>query len=165
MSLNKSHVKHFTIHYPLHRSNEIRPGLIKSKANQRLITVSSKKAKYDEDHRSKTKPTKILEEERRHEGLSNAISSQNKGFAMLTKMGYKEGEAIGKSSNGILEPIGIDIKTDRGGLGRDAALKQLNEHRQLIRLSRLKTSDGNNTISTDEFRKRMTQKAQGKTLL
>lgn len=83
---------------------------------------------------------------------------------MLTKMGYKKGEAIGKSSNGILEPIGIDIKTDRGGLGRDAALKQLKEHRQLIRLSRLKSSDGNNTISTDEFRKRMTEKAQGKTL-
>lgn len=97
-------------------------------------------------------------------GLSNAITSQNKGFAMLTKMGYKQGEAIGKSSNGILEPIGIDIKTDRGGLGRDAALKQLKEHRQLIRLNRIKTSDGNSTISTDEFRKRMTQKAQGKTL-
>lgn len=133
------------------------------------------------------KPTKVLEEERRHEGLSSAISSQNKGFAMvcamevqlftqnfktnffwlyqqLAKMGYKEGDAIGKSSKGILEPIGIDIKTDRGGLGRDAALKQLKEHRQMIRLSRLKTTkDGNATISTEEFRKRMTQKAQGET--
>ncbi len=108
------------------------------------------------------KPIKVLEAERRQEGLSNAITSQNKGFAMLAKMGYKEGEAIGKSSKGILEPIGIDIKTDRGGLGRDAALKQLNEHRQLIRLNRLKATDGNNTISTDEFRKRMTIKAQGR---
>lgn len=107
----------------------------------------------------------MLEEERRNEGLSNAISSQNKGFAMLAKMGYKEGEAIGKTSKGILEPIGIDIKTDRGGLGRDAALKQLKEHRQKIKLSRLKTVDNNSTISTDEFRKRMTQKAQGKMFL
>lgn len=110
------------------------------------------------------KPTKLLEEERRNEGLSIAITPQNKGFAMLAKMGYKEGEAIGRTSKGILEPIGIDIKTDRGGLGRDAALKQLKEHRQMIRLSRLKTGDSNNAISTDEFRKRMTQKAQGKTL-
>lgn len=84
---------------------------------------------------------------------------------MLAKMGYKEGDAIGKSSQGILEPIGIDIKKDRGGLGRDVALKQLNEHRQLIRLNRLKTRDGSNTISTEEFRKRMTEKAQGKGLL
>lgn len=127
-----------------------------------MIAVSTKKAKYDEDHRSRVKPIKVLEEERRHEGLSSAISSQNKGFAMLAKMGYKEGEAIGKSSQGILEPIGIDIKKDRGGLGRDAALKQLNEHCQLIRLSRLKTNEGNNTVSTEEFRKRMTEKAQGK---
>lgn len=148
---------------PLHRCNEIKPGLIKSKVNQRLVAVSAKKAKYDEDYRSKKRPTKLLEEERRNEGLSSAISSQNKGFAMLAKMGYKEGDAIGKSSKGITVPIGIDIKTDRGGLGRDAALKQLKEHRQLIRLNRLKASDSNNTISTDEFRKRMTQKAQGKT--
>lgn len=126
------------------------------------MTVSAKKAKYDEENRDKMKPSKVLEQERREEGLNKAISSQNKGFAMLTKMGYKEGQAIGKSSsNGILEPIGIDVKTDRGGLGRDAALKQLKEHRQLIRLNRLKKGDGN-TISTDEFRKRMTQKAQGK---
>ncbi|KAG4073618.1 hypothetical protein HA402_000842 [Bradysia odoriphaga] len=76
---------------------------------------------------------------------------------------YIEGEAIGKSSKGgILEPIGIDIKTDRGGLGRDAALKQLKEHRQLIRLNRLKANDSGGAISTDEFRKRMTQRAQGK---
>lgn len=147
--------------YFRHRSNEIKPGLIKNKANQRLITVSAKKAKYDEYHREKMKPTKVLEQERRDEGLSNAISSQNKGFAMLAKMGYKEGQAIGKSNNGILEPIGIDVKTDRGGLGRDVALKQLREHRQLIRLNRLKKNDGNSSISTDEFRKRMTQKAQG----
>lgn len=157
-------VKHLQI-FPSHRNTEIRPGLVKSKANQRLIAVSSKKAKYDEDHRAKMKPTKLLEEERRNEGLSIAITPQNKGFAMLAKMGYKEGEAIGRTSNGILEPIGIDIKKDRGGLGRDAALKQLKEHRQMIRLSRLKTGDSNNEISTDEFRKRMTQKAQGKTLV
>ncbi|KAJ6647435.1 G patch domain-containing protein 11 [Pseudolycoriella hygida] len=142
--------------------NEIRPGLIKSKANQRSIAVSTKKAKYDEDYRAKMKPTKFLEEERRQEGLSSAISSQNKGFAMLAKMGYKEGDSIGKTSKGILEPIGIDIKTDRGGLGRDAALKQLKEHRQMIRLNRLNKIESNDTISTAEFRKRMTEKAQGK---
>lgn len=124
--------------------------------------MSAKKAKYDDEHRMKTKPSRILEQERRDEGLSSAISTQNKGFAMLAKMGYKEGQAIGKSSKGILEPIGIDIKTDRGGLGRDAALKQLKEHRQAIRLNRLKRNDDNNIISTDEFRKRMTLKAQGK---
>lgn len=123
--------------------------------------MQAKKAKYDDEHRDKMKPSKMLEQERREEGLSIAISSQNKGFTMLAKMGYKAGQGIGKSSVGIVEPIGIDIKRDRGGLGRDAALKQLNEHRQLIRLNRLKKSDGNETISTDEFRKRMTQKAQG----
>lgn len=139
-------------------SEETRPGLIKNKTTQRSIAVAAKKARYDDEYREKMKPNKMLEQERRDEGLGIAISSKNKGFEMLAKMGYKQGQAIGKSSQGILEPIGIDIKSDRGGLGREAALKQLREHRQLIRLKR-----GNEgiVVSAEEFRKRMTQKALG----
>lgn len=33
------------------------------------------------------KPVKVLEAEKREEGLNTAISSGNKGFAMLQKMG------------------------------------------------------------------------------
>ena len=33
------------------------------------------------------KPTKVLEAEKREEGLNTALNSENKGFAMLQKMG------------------------------------------------------------------------------
>ena len=37
-------------------------------------------------------PTKIAEIQKREEGLQTSIDSSNKGFAMLKKMGYKEGK-------------------------------------------------------------------------
>ena len=47
-----------------------------------------------------------------------SIDSSNKGFAMLAKMGYKAGESLGKSNSGRIEPIPIEVKNDRGGLGK-----------------------------------------------
>ena len=38
-------------------------------------------------------PNKIAEIEKREEGLQKSIDSSNKGFAMLKKMGYKEGKS------------------------------------------------------------------------
>ena len=38
-----------------------------------------------------------MEAERREEGLNSTIDGGNKGFALLQKMGYKPGQAIGKS--------------------------------------------------------------------
>lgn len=148
--------------------------MIHSRTTKHEIQVQAKKARYDAEFRQKNKSTKQLEEERRVDGLSQAISSDNKGFAMLAKMGYKQGDAIGKSSGnsssaatdvkrGIVEPIGIQIKSDRGGLGREAALKQLSEKRAEIRRQRLlgANKDGQK-ISTEEYRRRQTQKAEEK---
>ena len=42
------------------------------------------------------KPKAVVEHEKREEGLQSAISSDNKGFALLAKMGYKPGMGIGK---------------------------------------------------------------------
>lgn len=113
----------------------------------------------DDETRHKFKPLKHLEAERRDEGLGAAITSDNKGFAMMAKMGYKQGDAIGKSTQGIIEPIGIQIKSDRGGLGREAALQQLKERRAEIRRQKLANASKTAEVSVEEFRKRMTQKA------
>lgn len=39
--------------------------------------------------------------------MDTSISNKNKGFKMLTKLGWSKGESLGKSSNGILEPVSI----------------------------------------------------------
>ena len=77
------------------------------------------KKKSDQKEENKTKKNKVnLEVEKRHEGLQKSIDSSNKGFAMLAKMGYKAGESLGKSNSGRIEPIPIEVKNDRGGLGK-----------------------------------------------
>jgi hypothetical protein len=44
---------------------------------------------------------------------------------MLAKMGYKPGTSIGKNEHNegkaLKEPIAIEIKTNRGGLGRQGS--------------------------------------------
>ena len=59
------------------------------------------------------------EDEKRSEGLSSAISSSNIGFRMLQQMGYNPGKALGKHEQGTLEPLNLDVKRSRSGLGRD----------------------------------------------
>lgn len=74
-------------------------------------------------------PVKELEELKRKEALeTSSLKPDNKGFNLMVKMGYKSGETLGKSSSGsklkLLEPIPIEIKTDREGLGQSAVRKQ-----------------------------------------
>lgn len=37
--------------------------------------------------------------------FSRPIHSDNKGFKLLTKMGWSEGQALGKDGGGSLEPV------------------------------------------------------------
>jgi hypothetical protein len=51
------------------------------------------------------KPLTELMEESLQQGLSKTIDSKNKGFKLLSKFGYKEGDGLGKDGSGIIEPI------------------------------------------------------------
>lgn len=94
---------------------DIRPGLIFNKGVKRTHELLKKK----EDIRSKKqKPLKVIEKETREEGLSTAIGIENKGFKLLEKMGFKQGESLGKSNSGLKEPINIVVHQGTSGLGR-----------------------------------------------
>lgn len=69
---------------------DVKPGLIAGYAKKRLQA----------NEPAQQKKRKVLESEARDEGLSKSIAQTNKGFALLTKMGYKEGMGLGKK--GIL---------------------------------------------------------------
>ncbi|XP_026823187.1 G patch domain-containing protein 11 [Rhopalosiphum maidis] len=134
---------------------DVRPGLLLTHEQQRLHNQIKKRKECQLTN--KATGAKALEEQQRQEGLEKAIDSTNKGFSLLQKMGYKPGLGIGKNNSGIVEPIGIVLKTDRKGLGREAALKQVREMKKKIIRSRLSTEP-----SVCEYRERRAQEASEK---
>ncbi|KAJ4451942.1 hypothetical protein ANN_03425 [Periplaneta americana] len=136
---------------------DIRPGLIHNRTQKRTHDIHKKKTFTDEENKQRNKPLKLVEAERREEGLNEAICDNNRGFSLLQKMGYKPGMAIGKSGTGRVEPIPIAVKSDRGGLGREAALKEIAAHKQAIR-NRL-AHQREKATSTEDYRARLAKKA------
>jgi hypothetical protein len=53
-------------------------------------------------------------------------AAKNKGLAMMARMGFKPGAALGSKDNvsARTEPIGISMKEDRGGIGLDTERKR-----------------------------------------
>lgn len=139
------------------KSKDVRPGLIHNHSRKREHEMAVKKARLDEDNKKKQQPALRLQE-----GLNTSLSSSNKGFAMLQKMGFKEGQTLGKTGDsGIKVPISVQVKNDRGGLGRDAAIKEIQEYRAQARIKRLKNND-EEQITPEEYRRQMALKSQTK---
>jgi Domain of unknown function (DUF4187)/G-patch domain len=134
-----------------------RESLIRDRKKRRMVELEAKKQSFDEASKSK-KDKKQESLERLHEGLQTKISSSNKGFEMLRKMGWS-GQAIGKSESGIVEPIAIVPKADRRGLGREVAEQQLKARMNEIKQKRSQAS--NITLaSVEAFRKRIAEEKQ-----
>jgi len=99
---------------------DTRPGL--SKGNGR------KRKSNDGPRPSKSTPTvksvKVLQTEKLQEGLKTSLGSDNKGSKMLEKMGFKKGMNLGKKGDGRSEPVPIELKSGRTGLGLEAHRKR-----------------------------------------
>uniref|UniRef100_A0A336MQA0 CSON002505 protein n=1 Tax=Culicoides sonorensis TaxID=179676 RepID=A0A336MQA0_CULSO len=68
-------------------------------------------------HRRKTVGSSHHNEKTVVASVDTSISSENKGFKLLSKLGWSEGQTLGKSNEGILEPIGIVSNPGTTGLG------------------------------------------------
>jgi len=75
--------------------SDVRPGLV-SHSVARKYQSEAKHHATNLANRQQNKPRQQLETEQRNEGLKSAIATDNKGFKLLEKMGYKPGTAIGK---------------------------------------------------------------------
>lgn len=134
---------------------QVCPSLIQNAGKKRQVKIEAKRKEFNK------KPKNVESSDRLQAGLKCPIEAENKGFKLLAKMGYKSGDSLGKStSSGIKEPIDIIVKADRSGLGREAALKEIECKRKEIRAKHLLRQKNETKITPEEYRRRMTEKAQ-----
>ncbi|XP_066995682.1 G patch domain-containing protein 11 isoform X1 [Anabrus simplex] len=143
--------------------NDMRPGLIHNRSEQRKHCILKMKVQTDSENKRRYRPYRVIEKERREEGLKMAIGSDNKGFAMLQKMGYQPGTAIGKSGAGCVEPINIEVKADRGGLGRKEALQMVEAEKMAIR--KKMASRRNEVLNVEDYQMRLSRERAEKQIV
>ena len=76
-----------------------KPGLLARKMPPSAVKQIEKEKRIqlkNDTHKKKFRPLSEIEREHRDEKLTKALDSSNKGFAMLAKMGFKEGSGLGK---------------------------------------------------------------------
>ncbi|XP_071833713.1 G patch domain-containing protein 11-like isoform X2 [Apostichopus japonicus] len=143
----------------LSQTESVRPGLAWGKLSKRNEQEKKHKAA---SVKNKFKPLKQREQEEREKGLKNALTSDNKGFAMLQKMGYKKGMGLGKQGTGRAEPVPIEVKADRGGLGRVAEMKRKQQIRERLEVEAMRKRQKLMGQLKGDFRQRMKSKFEDK---
>uniref|UniRef100_A0A915C6N7 G patch domain-containing protein 11 n=2 Tax=Parascaris univalens TaxID=6257 RepID=A0A915C6N7_PARUN len=138
-------------------TSDIRPGITLSYAQRRIMKIEAEKHENEERLRHMPKRAE-LERELRESALSTPICEDSKGFALLTKMGYKPGMSLGRKKEGIeegmKEPIVIDIKTCRTGLGHKAEEEEKKKQRSVLLKKHMAARAKTQQFLLGDFRKR-----------
>eukprot|EP00041_Stephanoeca_diplocostata_P013800 m.244384 g.244384 ORF g.244384 m.244384 type:complete len:342 (-) comp19471_c0_seq6:586-1611(-) len=126
-----------------------------------------RKAKLQEkiaanEKRQRLEAERVNEHEARNIGLATPISSDNKGFKMLAKMGYAKGQGLGKNGAGRSEPVGVDVKSGRHGLGRESLLAKQKEVRAAAIDARRRLREKRSGRMQESFREQMRMKYENK---
>ena len=58
--------------------------------------------------------------------MATALPETNKGFKMMAKFGFKQGDTLGKSEDARKEPIQVNMKEGRSGIGLESEKKRKN---------------------------------------
>ncbi|KAG5830990.1 G patch domain-containing protein 11 isoform X1 [Anguilla rostrata] len=137
----------------LKKMEEVRPGVPMVKRVKAALKRETLHKEKNEKNRQKT--YKEQEQESREALLHNSISNENRGFAMLQKMGYKAGQGLGKDGAGRVEPIPLNIKTDRGGIGIEEVKKRKAEEKLEHYRRKVQVKQHVEKQSLEDYRARM----------
>ncbi|KAL6958905.1 hypothetical protein U1Q18_040250 [Sarracenia purpurea var. burkii] len=88
---------------------------------------SNKKPKilnWQEQRKLKRDQKQAEEDQQTLANLESAIPQSNIGFKLLKQMGYTPGSALGKEGSGRAEPVGLEIRRTRAGIGREDPRKE-----------------------------------------
>ncbi|XP_061601045.1 G patch domain-containing protein 11 [Cololabis saira] len=137
----------------LNKIPDVKPGVS-------MVRRVKEAIKKEEQHKEKNiknrqKTFKEQESENRESALQSSIGNENKGFALLKKMGYKVGQGLGKEGAGRVDPIPLNIKTDRGGIGMEEMKKRKAEAELEHYRNKIRAKQQNETKSLEDFRSRV----------
>ncbi|KAM3863363.1 G patch domain-containing protein 11 [Diretmus argenteus] len=137
----------------LNKIQDVKPGVPMAKRVKEAMKREAQQKEKNINNRQKT--YKEQEKESREAVLHNSISNENKGFALLQKMGYKAGQGLGKKGAGRVEPIPLNIKTDRGGIGLEEVKKRKAEEELEHYRQKVRAKQQNESKSLEDFRVRV----------
>ncbi|XP_023133810.1 G patch domain-containing protein 11 [Amphiprion ocellaris] len=137
----------------LSKIQDVKPGV---NMVRRVKEAMKKEVQQKEKNiKNRQKTYKEQEKESRETALQSSISNDNKGFALLQKMGYKAGQGLGKEGAGRVDPIPLNIKKDRGGIGMEEVKKRKAEEELERYRQKVRAEQQNETKSLEDFRSRV----------
>jgi len=105
--------------------------------------------------RGRVKSKMELEEDelaKRETALMTPIDASNKGFQMMTKLGYKPGSTLGKAADARTEPIRIAMKDDKSGIGVENEKKRKFREAMEARVKRTKAEETHKVDYREQMR-------------
>ncbi|XP_043690851.1 G patch domain-containing protein 11-like [Telopea speciosissima] len=101
--------------------------LINQPSTKKLKTLN-----WQEQRRLDRERKQRDEDEQTLAKLDYAIPPSNIGFKMLKQMGYNPGSALGKDGSGLAEPVSLEIRRSRAGIGREDPHKEKQRREEAI---------------------------------
>uniref|UniRef100_A0A8D3ADV4 G patch domain-containing protein 11 n=2 Tax=Scophthalmus maximus TaxID=52904 RepID=A0A8D3ADV4_SCOMX len=137
----------------LSQIQDVKPGVSMVRRVKEAMKKETQHVEKNIKNRQKT--YKEQEKESREVALQSSISNENKGFALLQKMGYKAGQGLGRQGAGRVDPIPLNIKTDRGGIGMEEVKKRKAEEELEHYRQKVRAKQQNETRTLEDFRSRV----------
>uniref|UniRef100_A0A803K8X1 G patch domain-containing protein 11 n=1 Tax=Xenopus tropicalis TaxID=8364 RepID=A0A803K8X1_XENTR len=123
---------------------DVRPGM---SMPRRVKECYEKEEKHKEANiKNRQQKLKDVEKEKRDTKLNEALGNENKGFALLQKMGYKKGQALGKKG--------------RSGIGHEEMKKRKAEENLESYRRKIQMRKHDEEQAADDFRMRMKSKRE-----
>ncbi|KAG6743806.1 hypothetical protein POTOM_052508 [Populus tomentosa] len=91
----------------------------------------SKNISWQEQRRLEREKKQQEEDEQTMARIEAPIPPSNIGFKLLKQMGYTPGSALGKEGSGRAEPVGIQIRRTRVGIGREEPHKEKRKREEI----------------------------------
>lgn len=97
---------------------------------------------WQEQRKLKRGRKHIDEDQQTLENLALAIPESNIGFKLLKQMGYTPGSALGKEGCGRTEPVGLQIRRGRAGIGKeDPKVEKMKRDKQIAETRKRKEEE------------------------